>query len=206
MKLHLELTSRCTLGCLECNRTLFPKTFQVTDLNYNVLLKLTENPQFDFFVLSGNNGDPIFYPKLLEWIQFRNQFFPSKKIHLETALGGKPMHWWKQLFEKLCLVDTFCVSVDGLANTNQLYRKNSNWNHIFQILQLGSSYDFFKIWKCIVFSTNEFELEKIKQLANQWNYRFQLVQTRMPTNKWLLPKHTDINIYKRQLEIYKNGN
>lgn len=203
MKIHLELSSRCNLGCLECNRTLFPDSYKVRDLNWDILISITSNPKFNFFVLSGNNGDPIFYPKLLQWLQYRNQCFPEKKIHFETAIGGKSHIWWRDFFQLLKPHDTFCASVDGLYGVSEQYRVNSDWNHILWVLDHSRSYNtFVKIWKWIVFGFNEHQLLEAKQYAKALGYKFQIAKTRNPSlgNEFLIPKHKDLDYYRKFLE------
>ncbi len=203
MKIHIELTSRCTLGCLVCNRTLFPNSFQVSDLDWNVLKNITSNPKFDFFVFSGVNGDPIFYPKLLEWLKFRNQYFPEKNMHFETAIGGKTQKWWEEFFSLMLKNDTFCVSIDGLGEANEKYRIRSNWQHIDWVLHTSKKRkDIIKIWKWIVFGFNEHQLQEGKAYAKSLGYKFQIAKTRPIMeleNQWLMPLHENLEFYKKQL-------
>jgi hypothetical protein len=207
VKIHLELTSRCSLGCLECNRTLFHNSYKVGDLSWDVLISITENPKFDFFVLSGINGDPIFYPKLLQWLQYRNQHFPEKRIHFETAIGGKSQTWWRGFFQLLKSNDTFCVSVDGLHGVSEKYRIHSKWDHMSWVLDHSASHNtFIKIWKWIVFGFNEHQLLEAKQYANALGYKFQIAKTRTPSlgNEFLIPKHEDLSYYQEFLERSSN--
>jgi MoaA/NifB/PqqE/SkfB family radical SAM enzyme len=128
---HFELTSRCTLACPSCSRTVPRVAYQVRDLELDkiktyftaeVLAKTKK------VIYSGNLGDPIYHRELPEIVRF----FAAAGVHQTVVTNGswRNDRWWEALVAALDRNDVVIFSIDGLRDTNPTYRINTNWDSI----------------------------------------------------------------------------
>ena len=73
VSLHVEPTSRCTLACSRCERTVFldkfrKKNFSIDDLNIAALENFIDI-SIDQINLCGNLGDPIYHREFIKLIK-----------------------------------------------------------------------------------------------------------------------------------------
>ena len=164
--LNLELTSKCALKCLRCARTLHKGTYSITELPLDLIKKrlhLDILKGLSFVDLSGNYGDPIYHKHFLEVLKYlKSQNCP---VYIETNGSGKNTNFWKSAASILDDKDVITFSVDGLKDTNSIYRVNSKWDSIQQAMEIVSKSKARADWKFIVFKHNQHQVEKAKQLS-----------------------------------------
>jgi len=89
---------------------------------------------------------------------------------LETNGAHKPKRFWDQLVDlpwrRRC---GFIFSIDGLQDTNHIYRKNSDWDSIMygvsKILSKPRKQRMRMKWKYLVFPYNEHQVEDARKYA-----------------------------------------
>lgn len=190
--LHIELTTRCTLACPACPRTewknLIGKPVNNIDLNYEHLydfLKCNKGKQINKFILCGDYGDPIYYPKLFDFIEkFRN----TKKFQIHTNGSYKNKKWWTELNKLLTKDDIIIFAIDGIKDNNLFYRKNADWNSIMTGIDISTSGPAKIQWQTIIFSFNENDLDQIKKFANSKGCEFFTLKTHRFGDESLKPK------------------
>jgi MoaA/NifB/PqqE/SkfB family radical SAM enzyme len=167
--LHIELTNRCVLGCPACPRTqweeILKRPVEKTDLDYHDLAKFLDCEQgkkINSFLLCGDYGDTIYYPHLFDFLQY---FRDNKSYHIHTNGSYRNKDFWLKLADTLTDQDTITFSIDGLEDTNHVYRINSNWNSIMLGLDIMSASKTKVIWKTIIFQHNYKQLAEIKKIA-----------------------------------------
>ena len=85
----------------------------------------------------GNNGDPIYHTNFIELCnKLKNN---NNTIHIVTNGSAKTQNWWESLTTTLNEYDTITFSIDGLEDTNHIYRKNAKWNSIMNAVKIVSS-------------------------------------------------------------------
>lgn len=177
--LNIELTSKCALGCQRCARTLHKGTYRITDIPLNLIKKRLHSDMLrnlDFIDLSGNYGDPIYYKDFFKALEF----FKSNncKVYIETNASGKDKIFWEQTVSILDSADIITFSVDGLEDTNSIYRMNAKWNDIQQAMKIVSASPIQAHWKFIVFKHNQHQIKKAKELSQDIGVsRFILVKS-----------------------------
>ena len=168
--LHLELTSKCNLNCLHCARTdqntgKKIKTLPLQNLNPNVLEKvLKQLPQVKLVHCCGNYGDIMSYDKIFDILEI----IESKNIPLArfyTNGSAKNSTYWKKLASKTKNYAEIIFSIDGLEDTNELYRKNSNWKKIITNLETFVKNGGNAIWEMLVFSHNQHQVQSAEKFA-----------------------------------------
>ena len=178
--LNLELTSKCHLKCPRCARLMHKGSYKITELPLDLIKKRVQlnEKRGGYIDLSGNYGDPIYHSQFLEILKY----FKSQKgtIYIETNGSGKSSTFWKTVVSILDDRDTVTFSVDGLKNTNSLYRVNSKWDSIQEAMEVVSESKVNADWKFIVFKHNQHQIEQAQNLAKQLGMsRFIIVKSHL---------------------------
>lgn len=165
--MHIELTTRCTLACPGCPRTMIANQgtpYPKLDLNLEAFLNFMDcesGRAIGNFNLEGNHGDPIYYPQLVEFVTA----FRSKKFVIVTNGSYRDKKFWESLASVMTKDDWIIFSIDGLEHNNHLYRHNSNWQSIMCGIDIMARSSANIGWKTIVFDYNYQEIDAIKKFA-----------------------------------------
>lgn len=166
-KLNLELTSKCALSCSRCDRYedkgLFPQKELSLDFIKNKIPTNILGPHFTFD-LSGNYGDPIYHSQFIDIIKYLKSY--NTKIYIETNGSGKKKKWWQELVQELDTDDILSFSIDGLSDTNHIYRENANWQEVYDAISISSEFVTTQ-WKFIIFKHNQHQIEQARELATK---------------------------------------
>jgi MoaA/NifB/PqqE/SkfB family radical SAM enzyme len=183
---HLEVTSRCRLACPRCARTLMKGEYEVTDLPLAVVERVfPQGTRVRKIILCGNHGDPIYHPALHEILAYLRGLAP-KPPHLSIHTNGsfRTRDWWAETAALLSRHDRVVFSIDGLEDTNALYRVGARWSSIMDgIAECRGKVGM--IWKFIVFKHNEHQVEEAKRLALELGFDdFNLVKSDRFGQRW----------------------
>jgi MoaA/NifB/PqqE/SkfB family radical SAM enzyme len=208
--LHIELTNRCILACPACPRTewanLLKRPVTKQDLNYLLLdnfLNCVAGKNINHFLLCGDYGDPIYYPQLIE---FLTHFRSSKKFTIVTNGSRQSNEFWQKLSSILTEEDNIVFSIDGLEDTNHLYRKNSHWPSIMQGLDIMSAGPANIIWQTIVFRFNQSNINEIKDFAESKNAKFKYSTTHRFGDDSLVPTTSLVDVSQLYRGHYETQN
>lgn len=196
--LHLELTSRCNALCPMCGRTtgmdedggILRKRddLDLTDTDPRLLEKMLEEmkpflPNHVF--INGNYGDPIMYPHLLEVIKmYKDAGVPQ--VTLSTNGSAQTAEWWTELASIMSKPDKVIFAIDGLEDTNHLYRVNTKWSTIMRNAQAFIDNGGLARWDFIGFEHNEHQIEEARQLAEDMGFvKFRYKKS----NRYVIPTH-----------------
>jgi sulfatase maturation enzyme AslB (radical SAM superfamily) len=166
---HIEPTSKCTLECPLCDRTWFYETFkkrELHEINIEHLVNFV-GPNADVN-MCGNNGDPIYHSGFHSLCQrLKNN---NCKLSITTNGSAKTKKWWNELNAILDNNDTVTFSIDGLEDTNHLYRKNAKWKSIMDAIEVLKVRKCQMVWKYIVFKHNQHQIKEAMELSNQFGF------------------------------------
>lgn len=180
---HLELTRRCPLACPACNRTTDFDTMVVDpkrDISLDYLKAFFPKktiPEIKYMFFQGNLGDPIYHPQFHD---ISEHFFDAQNINVTTN-GMQSLPFWERVLDTWPSNSQITLSIDGLQDTNHLYRVNSNWNKIQELFELiAKKKRKCEIeWKYIVFEHNYHQVEEAKNLAKKIGIdKFRIQRTR----------------------------
>jgi MoaA/NifB/PqqE/SkfB family radical SAM enzyme len=200
---HIEPTSKCTLECPLCDRTWFYETFKKRNLHEinvnNIIQFVGVNAEVS---MCGNNGDPIYHSKFLELCQkFKDN---NCRLSISTNGSAKTKAWWEKLKNILNKDDCIKFAIDGLEDTNHLYRKNAKWNTIMSAIETLKDRNFKIVWKFIVFKHNQHQIDNARSLSKQLMFdNFQLTYS----DRWLgrtdlMPDQEYVdNYYQHQKQV-----
>jgi MoaA/NifB/PqqE/SkfB family radical SAM enzyme len=202
---HIEPTSKCILECPLCDRTWFYEKFKKRlshEINIEHLLNFFKGTS-PFVSMCGNNGDPIYHSEFHKLCRELKKI--NSTIEIVTNGSGKKKEWWEGLCYILSSNDNITFSIDGLEDTNHLYRVNAKWNSIMDAINTVVKYDIDTTWKFIVFKHNQHQIEDAKKLSLELGIKnFDVVLSDRWWKKDLMPdeKYVD-RLYKHQLAVTK---
>lgn len=197
--MHLELTTRCNAACPMCPRHIN----NGGGLNPNLELDEISLEQFktwfppDFIqqlrrvYACGNYGDPIAAKDTLEIYKYIREHNDKVALVIHTNGSARSTSWWKELASVMNggdggrRQDYVVFSVDGLEDTNHLYRRNTNFKKILENMRAYTSAGGKARWDYIVFQHNEHQVEEAKRLAHEMGFTFFNIKK---TTRWHMYK------------------
>ena len=172
---HLELTDSCNLRCPQCARNqsggkdnpLLPNT----QLYLNDIKKIFPEQfikQLKRILLCGNYGDPIVAKDTLEIIEYFREINPEIWIQIHTNGSLRNPEWWSRV-GKICNTPKSHVvfSIDGLKDSNKLYRIGSVWKKIEENLRAFVNAGGYARWDYIVFKHNQHQVSEAQLLSQE---------------------------------------
>lgn len=175
---HLEVTDSCNAACPMCARNInggednpqLPKT----ELYLNDIKNIfTEEfvKQLDRIYMCGNYGDPIAAQDTLEIFTYFRTINSKINLCMHTNGSAQKIEWWKNLAKVIGNSGYVVFSIDGLEDTNHLYRQNTIWakimNNAKAFIEAGGN----ARWDYIVFEHNEHQVDQAKLLSIQMGFK-----------------------------------
>jgi len=179
---HLEITQRCQAACPMCDRNENGGVDNRHITNAELSLEDCQRiftPEFisqlETMYMCGNLGDPIVARDTLEVFRYFRQHNEKMWLSMNTNAGAKDENWWKELASVYGRMGTVIFSVDGLRDTNHLYRQNVVWENVERNMRAFIAAGGRARWDFIVFGHNEHQVNEARELAEAWGVeRFQL--------------------------------
>jgi MoaA/NifB/PqqE/SkfB family radical SAM enzyme len=173
--IHLEITSKCNARCPMCLRTVCGgednPNLPLVELSIDHIKKIFEPrfiKQLDRLYMCGNYGDPLFAQDTLEAYKYFRESNPNIRLDMFTNGSARPEPWWKELAQTIDLVH---FSVDGLEDTNHIYRKGTNFQNILRSMKAYLGAGGVAVWDFIVFKHNEHQVDEARQLSEELGFK-----------------------------------
>jgi MoaA/NifB/PqqE/SkfB family radical SAM enzyme len=173
-----EITTACNAACPQCPRNYYGSytwpNLPVTQIDLAwVQQYLPESVwltmrRIDF---CGTYGDPIMNNNLINIIQWIKSVNPNIKIEVKTNGGIRSESWWQQLASVLTANDQVVFGIDGLADTNHLYRRNVDYSTVIKNASAFISAGGRAFWSYIVFKHNEHQVEDARRIASDLGFQ-----------------------------------
>jgi len=169
--IEIELTTKCTLGCPACPRndpSGNPIYWDVGHMDTNLAKSFADDPTDRSYLFVGCYGDPIYHPDFIDIIKYYVD--RDKRLTIHTNGSFKKQKWWDELASiNWTSKQKFTFSVDGLEDTNHIYRIRANWESIIRGMKTMGSLPHERKprleWKMLVFPYNEHQVPEARQLA-----------------------------------------
>ena len=179
---HLEITQRCQAACPMCDRNENggPDNRHITSAELSLedckkIFPVEFIKQLNTMYMCGNLGDPIVAHDTLEIFRYFREHNDKMWLSMNTNAGAKDETWWRELAQVYGRMGTVIFSVDGLSDTNHLYRQNVVWANVERNMRAFIDAGGRARWDFIVFGHNEHQVDEAKELAESWGVeRFQL--------------------------------
>lgn len=187
--LDLDLSSVCNAFCWDCNRHWHRRGVQyqnplLTTINRTypfdrLISDLDQLTHIRVVDICGNSGDPFSHPDLASIVEWMVQRWPGVYIEIDTNASLGTQETWQRL-ARLNQNIRVVFGIDGLEDTNHLYRKNVPWHRLWQNLTHYIDQGGRGTWKCIDFPWNEHQRDRMRDLAKERGMLFRLTRRFSP--------------------------
>ncbi len=177
-KIEVELTNRCNASCPSCSRTDFDgkpiRSLPLNDISLETFKKILPPHWISGreIKLCGVFGDPV----MARDIYSITEYIVSNKgrLTINTNGGMRDPQFWAELGFLLSEnkeTHQVIFSIDGLEDTNSIYRRNVSWTKLME-----NVHSFIKAggpahWDFLVFSHNEHQVEAVRDLSQKLGFR-----------------------------------
>ena len=180
---HFEPTQKCQALCPMCDRThnLHIKNAELSIEQFKNIIDSDFAKQLNSFLMCGNHGDPMIAKDTLdmyEWLRYNNS---KLYLHMTTNGGGRSDDWWKNIAKVFGNNGRVTFSVDGLEDTNHLYRVNVNWKKVENSMDVFTQAGGKGIWVFLIFKHNEHQVEEAERMAKLFGLEF----IKKKTGRWV---------------------
>ena len=199
--LQIEVTSLCNLACPQCARIYEGRLNPLLPLSelhpedYDRIFHKENIPQLKEVIFNGNFGDPV----ASKYLNYVIEICIKKQIDIKLFTNGslRSASWWKNLGTLFSNTNSSVVfSIDGLKDTNAIYRINSNFKKIMDNAKAYIRAGGKARWDFLIFDHNEHQLEEAKALAKQMGFTAFLEKQ---TARFLIDEN-DKKTYKKNSE------
>ena len=175
---HLELTHRCNAACPMCARNIHGGAVNpdmpLAELSLADIRKILL-PDFiarlKRIYACGNYGDPIVAHDCLEVFRYLREHGPNLHLDLHTNGSARRPDWWRQLAAIMRQGPHYLrFGIDGLADTNHLYRRGTDWKTIMRAAEAFIGAGGRAEWDFLVFKHNEHQVEEARRLAREMGF------------------------------------
>ncbi len=174
---HLEMTDNCNAACPMCARNInggednpqLPGT-ELSLEDCKTIFDPNFIAQLKRMYMCGNYGDPIAARDTLEVFDYFRQHNSKMSLNMYTNGSAKKPDWWKNLAKVLGKNSYVVFSIDGLEDTNHLYRQNTVWSKIMENAQAFIDAGGNARWDYIVFAHNEHQVEQAEELSKKMGF------------------------------------
>ena len=178
---HLEISSRCNAACPDCPRNLRGydiegQDFELHDMTlseFQTIFRPEFLQQIKSFLINGNYGDFVTCRDGLKIVQYISECNPQLPIEISTNASGQPKIW-----KELGLLPNLHVvfRIDGLEDTNHIYRQYTDFNLIMKNAANYISAGGCATWAFNRFDYNEHQIELARDLAASMGFQdFQVI-------------------------------
>lgn len=178
--LQFEISTNCNLfctGCVRTNNVEYGKTTNPalpkknTFLNLETFKKIFESDStrmLNEVQFCGTIDDPLMHPNFLEMLTFLS--FKDIKTVVHTNASLRTPEYFSQMAKVMNTKSEIHFSIDGLEDTNHLYRIGSNWNKIIKNAEAFISAGGKAVWQYIQFPWNIHQTETARKLAEEMGF------------------------------------
>jgi len=170
-----EMTDYCNAACPMCNRFDWDLNLVkgITNTHHTTLEFIKDRigekiiSKLKGWLCQGTYGDALMNPQTLDIFKYLKEVNPSIDIGMITNGGTRSVDFWKTLAE---LKVNVTFSIDGLEDTNHLYRRNVKWDRLMKNVNAFITNGGKASWSFLVFKHNQNQIEEAKQLSKELGF------------------------------------
>lgn len=175
-QIHLEITNNCQASCPMCSRNIHGglenPNLKIQDWSLEDFKKIINQDVLDQVLelyFCGNYGDPVINKNLKEMCHYvANNSNVNVKIHTNGGIQNE--QWWADLPKHLPKDHLVIFGIDGLEDTNHLYRIGVNFNKVINNAKAFIENGGKASWAFIEFKHNEHQLLAAEQMSKDLGF------------------------------------
>jgi MoaA/NifB/PqqE/SkfB family radical SAM enzyme len=169
---HLEITENCNAACPQCPRRIdggrLNEKITLAELSLDDIQKILPDAfvrQLGKIYLCGNYGDPAAAADTLNVLRYFRSVNPTLRLGLHSNGSLRSENWWRSLAGVIGGYGYARFAIDGLEDTNALYRRFTSWPKIIANAGAYIAAGGRAEWDFLVFAHNEHQVEEARELA-----------------------------------------
>lgn len=175
--IHLEVTQNCQASCPMCDRNqnggAVNPHINLDELSLDDCKRIFEPvfiKQLKTMYMCGNLGDPIVAKDTLEIFRYFRTHNPHMWLSMNTNAGARDENWWSELAKVFGKNGAVIFSVDGLEDTNHMYRQGVSWDAIRRSMRSFINAGGRARWDFLIFEHNQHQVSAAEALATAWGF------------------------------------
>jgi MoaA/NifB/PqqE/SkfB family radical SAM enzyme len=174
---HLEVTQNCQASCPMCDRNCNGEgvnphinldELTLEDCKKIFLPKFIA--QLDSMYMCGNLGDPIVAADTLEIFKYFREHNSTMWLSMNTNAGARNETWWQDLARTFGRMGAVIFSVDGLSDTNHIYRQGVNWDAVSRSMKAFINAGGRARWDFLVFEHNQHQVQAAEAISKTYGF------------------------------------
>lgn len=176
--LDTEITNRCNAACPLCPRTgTFNGLAEFMDRSgpldvdpkiFDKIFTSEKGKNIKRVTYCGNYGDPCVHPQAMEIFK-KCESYGVTLQKIDSNASMRNPSWWAELGSIKGMEVNFAI--DGLEDTNHLYRVNTKWDKIMANAEAFIKAGGIAHWVFIVFKHNEHQVEQARELSRKMGFK-----------------------------------
>ena len=166
--IHIEASTYCNARCPQCPRNFNGwNILNTNEVHLNIeKLKLIVNqlPSDVMGLFNGNYGDPMMHPKITEM----TKLFSNNNVIVVTNGSIGKLKTFEELAKQSVKV---WFSIDGLEDTNHIYRQDVSWDKLMQRVKHFINNGGTAIWKFVIFRHNAHQVNEAETLSKKLGFK-----------------------------------
>ena len=183
--IHLENTQNCQASCPMCDRNQnggdINPHIDLSELTLDDCKRIFEPnfiKQLKTMYMCGNLGDPIVARDTLDIFKYFREHNKDMWLSMNTNAGARDESWWSELAQIFGRMGTVIFSVDGLRDTNHLYRQGVVWDNVERAMKSFIAAGGRARWDFLIFEHNQHQVEEAEEISKLMGFeRFQAKKT-----------------------------
>jgi hypothetical protein len=184
-QIHVELTNACNAACPMCTRFHVNSPLVRPDL---VIEQITIDKFKQYFppevinkleivLFCGVHGDPGMAKDLYEICEYIATTNPNVAVRMNTNGGMRKPDFWAKMGKLFAAQRQdhwrweITWSIDGLEDTNHIYRRNVEWKNVIANAQAFIDAGGFAAWDYLIFKHNEHQIDQAIALSKQMGFK-----------------------------------
>jgi MoaA/NifB/PqqE/SkfB family radical SAM enzyme len=180
-QIHVELSNFCNAACPMCPRYFNGSEIVRPDLELTqITFELFESwfpksiiEKVNQWVFCGTVGDPMMAKDVVIICEHIYSINPKTHITFNTNGGVRSEKDWTRLGELSRDHDRrlrIIFSIDGLEDTNHLYRRNVKWDVLMRNVKAYIAAGGNADWDFLIFKHNEHQIEEAQKISNELGF------------------------------------
>ncbi len=174
--LHLESTDVCQAACPLCARETNPR-FDPEDrhhLTVDHIVSVFGREQIASLhkmFMCGNYGDPAAGHHTLDIYRAFREINPEITLGMNSNGGLQSPTWWQELASVMTGPRDYVVfSIDGLEDTNSIYRVNVSWKKVMANAEAFIGAGGSAHWDMLVYQHNQHQVDHVQEFARSMGF------------------------------------
>lgn len=172
----VDFTSHCNAMCGNCSRNIDGVTVNpnmpLGHMDMDTWRRIIDDATgIEEIIFNGAYGDPLMNPNLIHALQYAKKLKCKVMIHTNGGIGKPNMYrMLAQELNKFPEGSMVTFSIDGLKDTNHLYRRHVVWDNLMENVKAFIKSGGLARWRMLVFKHNAHQVEECEKLAYDMDF------------------------------------